>query len=41
MSGEGLCSYFDAGVDGTDEEDVGEDDKDANVKTEHKRRSEE
>lgn len=29
-------SYFDAGVDGTDEEDVGEDDEDADVKTEHK-----
>lgn len=26
-------SYFNAGVDGADEEDVGEDDEDANVKT--------
>lgn len=36
-----FVSYFDAGVDGTDEEDVGEDDEDANVKTEHKCCSEE
>ena len=31
-----FVSYFDAGVDGTDEEDVGEDDEDADVKTYHK-----
>ena len=31
-----FVSHFDAGVDGTDEEDVGEDDEDADVKTEHK-----
>ncbi len=32
-----FVSHFYAGVDGTDEEDVGEDDKDADVKTKHKR----
>lgn len=31
-----FVSHFDAGVDGTDEEDVGQDDKDADVKTKHK-----
>lgn len=31
-----FVSHFDAGVDGTDEEDVGEDDENADVKTEHK-----
>lgn len=31
-----FVSHFDAGVDGTDEEDVGEDDKDADVKANHK-----
>ena len=31
-----FISYFNAGVDGTDEEDVGKDDEDADVKTEHK-----
>lgn len=34
-----LVSYFNAGVDGTDEKDVGEDDEDADVKTKHKCRS--
>lgn len=28
--------HFDAGVDGADEEDIGEDDEDADVKTKHK-----
>lgn len=32
----GFSSYFNAGIDGTDEKDVGEDDEDADVKTEHK-----
>lgn len=32
----GFVSYFEAGIDGTDKKDVGEDDEDANVKTEHK-----
>lgn len=27
--------YFDAGVDGTDEENVGEDDEDADIKAQH------
>lgn len=31
-----FVSHFDAGVDGTDEEDVGEDDEDADIKTKHK-----
>ncbi len=31
-----FVAYFDAGVDGTDEEDVGKDDEDADVKAEHK-----
>lgn len=29
-------SHFDAGIDGTYEEDVGEDDEDADIKTKHK-----
>lgn len=34
---EAFCfSYFDAGVDGTDEKDVGENDEDADVKAKHK-----
>lgn len=32
-----LVPYLDAGVDGTDEEDVDEDDEDADVKTQHQR----
>lgn len=31
-----LVSHFDAGINGTDEEDAAEDDEDADVKTEHK-----
>lgn len=31
-----FVSYFNAGVDGTDEEDVDEDDEDADVKAKHK-----
>lgn len=31
-----IVSYFDAGVDRTDEEDVGEDDEDTDVKAKHK-----
>lgn len=31
-----FVSYFDAGVDGTDEEDVGKDDEDTDVKAKHK-----
>lgn len=32
----GFVAYFNAGIDGTDKKDVGEDDEDADVKTEHK-----
>lgn len=32
----GLVSYFEAGIDGTDEEDAGKYDEDAKVKTKHK-----
>ena len=32
----GFVSYFNAGIDGTDEEDISEDDEDADVKTKHK-----
>ena len=31
--------YFDTGVDGTDEEDVGEDDEDADEQSGHERRA--
>lgn len=33
----GFGSYFNAGIDGADEKDVGEDDEDADVKAEHER----
>ena len=35
----GENAYFDTGVDGTDEEDVGEDDEDADEQSEHERRA--
>lgn len=34
-----LSTYFDAGVDGADEEDVGEHDEDGDVQAEHERRA--
>ena len=33
----GENAYFDTGVDGTDEEDVGEDDEDSDVDSQHDR----
>lgn len=38
-AGAPLSPHFDAGVDGADEEDVGEHDKDGDVQAEHERRA--